>query len=264
MTPHNQSIPQGFCQCGCGQSAPVATRNIRRLGILKGGPRKFVHGHGGRKYDDGETQSRRWYRRAKEKGVCPSCGSARDSKYISCKKCLAKYRKEPASRSCRGCGALVPLGSYYQWCDSCRMVSCRQCGKRFRYALIGRPARYCSLACQAVAQRKLVGPLAGNWRGGVDACNRSKRAKERARKECKAWRRAVFERDGYTCQKCGFKGRVKRPHRLHAHHIESFAKHTELRCDVSNGVTLCGPCHVDIHRKKLPELVLYQGGEEPP
>jgi len=52
------------------------------------------------------------------------------------------------------------------------------------------------------------------------------------------WRKAIYKRDDYTCQKCGVKGG-----RLEAHHIKPFATHPELRFDVDNGITLCKSCH---------------------
>jgi hypothetical protein len=33
------------CECGCGQPAPVAKRNDRRLGVVRGQPRRFIRGH---------------------------------------------------------------------------------------------------------------------------------------------------------------------------------------------------------------------------
>ena len=38
----------GYCQCGCGQKAPIAPRNIVSQGIKKGEPYKYIHGHNGR------------------------------------------------------------------------------------------------------------------------------------------------------------------------------------------------------------------------
>ena len=58
--------------------------------------------------------------------------------------------------------------------------------------------------------------------------------------EYRNWRKAVFERDNYTCQNifCGKRGGY-----LEAHHIRSYAEHPELRLEISNGVTLCRSCH---------------------
>ncbi len=60
--------------------------------------------------------------------------------------------------------------------------------------------------------------------------------------EYRAWRKAVFERDNYTCQLCGSKGGT-----LNAHHIERYRNCIQRRTDVSNGITLCYACHKKIH-----------------
>lgn len=62
--------------------------------------------------------------------------------------------------------------------------------------------------------------------------------------EYQAWRKAVYERDDWTCQHC-----KKRGPRLHAHHIKPKSRYPELMFDVSNGLTLCEPCHHKIHTK---------------
>ena len=54
----------------------------------------------------------------------------------------------------------------------------------------------------------------------------------------KKWRTDVFKRDDYTCQTCGERGGV-----LRADHIKPFAFFPELRFELSNGRTLCDPCH---------------------
>lgn len=59
----------------------------------------------------------------------------------------------------------------------------------------------------------------------------------------KAWRTLVFERDNYTCQECGIKNGLGKTIYLHADHIKPFAFFPELRFEVSNGRTLCVPCH---------------------
>lgn len=68
-------------------------------------------------------------------------------------------------------------------------------------------------------------------------------ARERNSPEYKVWRRAVFERDNYTCQKC-----KKRGVRIEAHHIKSWAYFPELRFEVSNGITFCDECHKKEHK----------------
>lgn len=60
-----------------------------------------------------------------------------------------------------------------------------------------------------------------------------------------AWRRAVFERDDYRCQGCGARSRKGVRVEIQAHHIKEFSLYPELRFDVSNGLTLCRPCHIE-------------------
>ncbi len=55
------------------------------------------------------------------------------------------------------------------------------------------------------------------------------------------WRKKVFERDGYTCQRHGEKGG-----NLEAHHIKSWVKFPKLRYVVSNGITVCYEGHKEI------------------
>lgn len=37
--------PSGYCLCGCGQRAPIATQSDYRKGILKDHPMRFIHNH---------------------------------------------------------------------------------------------------------------------------------------------------------------------------------------------------------------------------
>lgn len=76
------------------------------------------------------------------------------------------------------------------------------------------------------------------WRGGVTPYQKI----ERRKPEYIAWRKAIFERDNYTCQLCGVRGGT-----LHADHIKSWIKYPDLRTELSNGRTLCLECH-----KKTP------------
>lgn len=68
------------------------------------------------------------------------------------------------------------------------------------------------------------------------------RVKDRKYPEYKAWRKAVFERDNYSCFNCGERGVD-----LNAHHIYSYARYPELRTRLENGITLCKECHNQFH-----------------
>ena len=45
MEDNASPIPVGYCQCGCGRMTPLATRNRRDLGWVKGQPLQYVRGH---------------------------------------------------------------------------------------------------------------------------------------------------------------------------------------------------------------------------
>ena len=79
-----------------------------------------------------------------------------------------------------------------------------------------------------------------NWKGGISPLN----TRIRLSVESKLWRQEVFERDKYTCKKCGKIGGE-----LESHHIKSFAKYPKLRFEVSNGETLCKNCHRDLTKR---------------
>lgn len=80
------------------------------------------------------------------------------------------------------------------------------------------------------------------WKGGVTPKHRAIRTS----KEYKNWRTAVFIRDNYVCQDCGRKGGY-----LQAHHLKPFSVFPDLIFEISNGQTLCVPCH-----KKTPNFAV--------
>lgn len=79
-----------------------------------------------------------------------------------------------------------------------------------------------------------VGELTNNWRGGTT----KQRTLAMSRDDYKQWRKAVFERDNYTCQSCNIKGGD-----LEADHIKAWCSFPDLRYEISNGQTLCKDCH---------------------
>lgn len=81
-----------------------------------------------------------------------------------------------------------------------------------------------------------------NWQGGINPINDSIRKSL----EYKLWRRAVFERDNYTCIWCGIRGKE-----LNADHIQLWKDYPELRFAIDNGRTLCVECHKSRHSKMI-------------
>ena len=79
-----------------------------------------------------------------------------------------------------------------------------------------------------------------NWKGGIS----SEREKMRGSIEFRLWRKSVFERDNFTCQKYNIKGG-----NLCAHHINNFADFPELRFAIDNGITLSEKAHKEFHKK---------------
>lgn len=100
-------------------------------------------------------------------------------------------------------------------------------------------------ACQNMSKAQIGKPkfsMRGNkhwnWMGGKSKTTKTARNIFMQTLEYKIWRRTIFERDNYTCQKCGVHGGT-----LNADHIKPYAYFPALRLDVDNGRTLCVSCH---------------------
>src|SRR3990167_3898529 len=78
-----------------------------------------------------------------------------------------------------------------------------------------------------------------NWKGGKPKIARKQEllSYEEYRKY-RDWQKAVFQRDRYTCQICFVSGGE-----LHADHIKQYSLYPKLRWILTNGRTLCAPCH---------------------
>lgn len=156
-------------------------------------------------------------------------------------------RKQPP-KLCKGCGRTgVRKGlTYHPGCrpkpKSHRMeVTCADCGKV-------RLSRKPSVRCRPCGYKSRGGAGNSRWRGGITPESRRLRNSE----QYKRWRLAVFQRDRYTCVWCGQIGG-----RLNADHIQPFSTHPDLRFELSNGRTLCEPCH------KLTPSYLNKGRKMP-
>lgn len=93
---------------------------------------------------------------------------------------------------------------------------------------LAREYNYCSHKCAFSGEKN------PNWKGGITPLV----MQIRNSKEMQEWRKAVYERDNYTCQICNMRGGD-----LNVDHIKPFALYPDLRFDIDNGRTLCIECH---------------------
>lgn len=104
-------------------------------------------------------------------------------------------------------------------------ISCGICGTQKRVIPSAKDIRkFCSLICLYKSRDKGLTPI---------------REKIRASEEYKLWRTSVFKRDNYACVWCG----DNKGNNLEADHIKPFSYFPKLRFVLSNGRTLCKPCH---------------------
>ena len=114
---------------------------------------------------------------------------------------------------------------------------CVDCGER----VAGRP-KTISSRCVVCKNKFYRGSNHHSWK--VDKPLNSYANAIRRNIQYKEWRKAVYERDDYTCKVCGTRGG-----KLHAHHLNSFTAFPDLRYDLANGVTLCVKHHMEFHRQ---------------
>jgi len=157
-------------------------------------------------------------------------------------------------RVCRECGSdffVYPSSLKKDGCFYC----CRQCfwkGFRREMRLSGRGSGAKgkhwkhTMEYRKKLSKARTGALNPAWKGGSTRCRYNDMGKY-AR-----WRKAVFERDDYTCVECDKRGGT-----LNAHHIEPWATNVRLRYVLRNGVTLCVKCHRYVHWDERIRMASY-------
>lgn len=120
-----------------------------------------------------------------------------------------------------------------------KIAICIYCKNEFIVPKKRPDQKFCSFECY---RKSIKGNGSFHWKGGKTTENKRLRNSAKFKK----WRKSVFERDNYTCQKCGASKTYIEPH-----HIKLFSKYPELRFSISNGITLCRYCHQLKHKHKL-------------
>ena len=129
---------------------------------------------------------------------------------------------------------------------------CEECGELFEVHLFrAEEAKFCNKSCYGESLTRKIGKQHPSWKGGITPQNMLIRSS----RKYKNWRKSVFERDNYTCQFCGIRGIE-----IHADHIKPFAYFPELRLELSNGRTLCVPCHkkTDTYLKNFSKRAILE------
>lgn len=85
-----------------------------------------------------------------------------------------------------------------------------------------------------IKSEDVKGEKNNRWKGGITSINE----KIRKSPEYYLWRKAVLERDCYTCVWCGSM------EMLEVDHIKPFSQYPELRFAIDNGRVLCRNCHM--------------------
>lgn len=157
--------------------------------------------------------------------------------YRHCENCRKEFYLPPSRKTRKYC----TVNCFNESLKTNTPIKCLICDEEFYCSKSQqkyRNRKTCSRKCMGIhiQIRGLIRRATGGKTEGQK--NRSIRYS----KPIKEWRKAVFQRDDYTCQLCNKRGGV-----LNADHIKPFAEYPELRLELSNGRTLCIECH-----KKTP------------
>ena len=126
-----------------------------------------------------------------------------------------------------------------------KYIKCDFCGIKFENKTSQRNKRFCSRKCYS---NSIKGVYPKNLKGKRGIKPRTWHLRKRplhAGIKYQEWRIAVWKRDNFTCQNCGKTANElkKLGIKICADHIKPYCNYPKLRYVVSNGRTLCFPCH---------------------
>ena len=143
---------------------------------------------------------------------------------------------------------------YIPWNKKPKIIKeCKVCKKLFPIVLsLKQKAKYCSRKCWYSDYPPQPKETREKKRqAGIKRWDKIGRKQKRPYRHWEhiEWRKKVYERDNYTCQRCKAKSGQGKKIYLEAHHIKSWAEFPKLRNDVENGITLCKDCHNKTRQK---------------
>ena len=163
------------------------------------------------------------------------CGKIIDLRSKHCRNCWNVGRKYPNRKLSKKHKANIASARKREWESGLRKrkwhLKPEQIEKA-RLTWIGRKHKLESREKMSLAKiGKYLGENHPNWQGGIT----KESFKIRNSREYKLWRKAVFERDNWTCMWCGLRSSKGLKAYLHADHIKPFAYFPELRFAIDNG-----------------------------
>jgi len=161
----------------------------------------------------------------------------KNSSLIKCKNCGKEIRKPNNEIRCKN--DYCSMKCYKEAVKTSEERFCKSCGKLFiasGQAIKTGKGKFCSKKCWGLFERGKNNP---GWKGGKIP----EYVKVRMSTLYKEWRFKVFEKNNFTCQKCGKYASMK----LRAHHIYGFTKYPQFRLEKNNGITFCDKCHEKFH-----------------
>jgi 5-methylcytosine-specific restriction endonuclease McrA len=199
---------------------------------------------------------------------CPECGEVRETMYSQiirnghelCQKCAIRKKLSKSLEVGARYGRLVVLGEAEKAGYSKLKCDCgNECIVRNDWLEKGRTRSCGCLRSDTLKQlwkdkkdrfihKDEQHP---NWQGG----KMKGRQKQMSHKEYREWKKAVLERDGHKCLKCGTTEGLCACHKL------QYKDYPELRLSVDNGMTLCDACHREFHRLYGKDNTLEQVDE---
>lgn len=152
--------------------------------------------------------------------------------------CRCGNKKQIYSKLCIDCHRLTMKGNTSPRYKNDRIKRiCMECEIEY----ITRPMyklKFCSQKCCGIWKHKNIkGEKVYNYI--KDRTLLQEKHRLRNTLEWVNWRKLVFERDKYTCKKCG-----KRNIYLEPHHIIPIRENIKQIFNINNGITLCRPCHI--------------------